>query len=58
MNKERLWVVGRYPNGGWDSGGKEDEYLGGWTCKVLASDRVEALKKGKAKYYRERKTKE
>jgi len=45
MSNERMWVVGRYPSGGWDSGGKEEEYFGGWTCKVLASDRLEALKK-------------
>lgn len=52
-----IWVVGRYPNGSWDSGGKESEYMGGWTCRVNAESRIEALKKGRAKYYRENKKK-
>jgi len=42
----RMWCVGRYPGGGFDAGGNESEYLGGWTCRVEASHRDEALKKG------------
>lgn len=50
-----IWTVGRYPSGNWDSGGAPSEYMGGWTCRVEAKDRIEALRKGKAKYYRDKK---
>lgn len=50
-----IWTVGRYPSGQWDSGGKAEEYMGGWTCRVEAKDRIEALKKGKSLYRKENK---
>lgn len=52
MKKE--WVVGRYLSGSWDSGGTEADYMDGWTCRVIAKSRTEALKKGKNKYYAEK----
>lgn len=52
--KEKEWVVGRYLSGNWDCGGNEKDYMDGWTCRVLACDRKSALKKGKNKYYAEK----
>lgn len=51
---EKEWVVGRYLNGKWDCGGTEKDYMDGWTCRVSAVSRAHALRKGKNKYYAEK----
>ena len=55
----QVWYVGRYLSGFWVAGGSKEEYENDdsltWFSTVNASNRTEAIKKAKPKYYRARK---
>lgn len=50
------WVVGRFPNGSWTSGGKLSDpvYEHCETFVVTAASREKAVKKAQGKFYRQR----
>lgn len=50
--KEQLWIVARFPDGSWSSGGRASspEYANCEIFRVLATGRDDAEKKAKAEH--------
>lgn len=53
---EQQWLVVRFPNGGWSSGGSKQDYKDVDGCEffyVWATERTKAVKKAQAKRSRD-----